>query len=92
MLKAALDRDNRSRPFEKPIKQFGEIVVSDPMLLAKLEATSDANSFIGTYCRLAAEKGIHFTAQEVSIVVQEQKTGNDWVIPRVVLNIVRERF
>lgn len=92
MLKAVLERDMQNRPFEKTIKQFGEIVMSDPALLAKLEETSDAESFIATYCKLAAEKGIHFTPDDMRIVVQEQKHGSNWVIPKVVLNIVRERF
>jgi pectin methylesterase-like acyl-CoA thioesterase len=92
MLKAALERDTHNRPFEKTIKQFGEIVMSEPELMAKLERTYDANSFIATYCSLASERGIHFTADDMRIVVQEQKQGKDWVIPKAVLNLVRERF
>lgn len=92
MLKAAMERDSKSRPFEKTIKQFGEIVMTDPTLLAKLEETRDAESFISTYCRLAADRGIYFGPDDLRIVVQEQKHGSNWVIPKVVLNIVRERF
>ena len=92
MLKAALDRDTQNRPFERSIKQFGEIVMAEPALLAKLEETRDANSFIATYCKLASEKGIHFTPDDMRIVVQEQKQGSNWVIPKAVLNIVRERL
>ena len=92
MLKAAEERDSMNRPFEKEIKKFGEIVMSSPELLAKLEETSDAESFITTYCKLAAEEGINFTPSDMRIVVQEQKQGSNWVIPKVVLNIVRERF
>jgi len=92
MLKAALERDTQNRPFEKSIKQFGEIVMAEPALLAKLEETRDANSFIATYCKLASETGIHFTPDDMRIVAQEQKQGSNWVIPKAVLNIVRERF
>ena len=92
MLKTAMERDNKNRPFEKTIKQFGEIVMTDPTLLAKLEETRDAESFISAYCKLAAERGIHFRPDEMRIVVQEQKQGSNWIIPKVVLNIFRERF
>ena len=92
MLKAALERDALNRPFEKSMRQFGEIVMHDPKLLEKLEATSDAESFISTYCHLAAAMGIHFTPDDLRIVVQEQKNGSNWIIPKVVTNMVRERF
>lgn len=92
MLKTAFERDSQNRPFEKSIKQFGEIVMSEPVLLAKLEETRDANSFFAAYCKMASEKDIHFTPDDMRIVVQEQKQGSNWVIPRAVLNILRERF
>lgn len=92
MLKAALERDTQNRPFEKSIKQFGEIVMAEPALLAKLEETRDADSFIATYCKLAAERDIHFSPSDMRIAVQEQKQGSNWVIPKPVLNIVREIF
>ncbi len=91
MLKAALERDSQNRPFEKSIKQFGEIVMNDPTLLAKLEETRDADTFIAAYCKMAADKGIYFKPDDMRIVIQEQKQGSNWVIPKVVLNIVRER-
>lgn len=92
MLKAALERDTLSRPFEKEIKKFGELVLSEPEILTQLEKTSDSESFISTYCQLAANKDIHFTPAELRIVVQEQKQGSNWVIPKVVLSLIRERF
>jgi hypothetical protein len=92
MLKAAKERDALNRPFEKSMRQFGEIVMHDTKMLAKLDATRDAHDFINTYCHLAAEKGIYFTPDELRIVVQEQKNGSDWVLPKVVTNIVRELF
>jgi hypothetical protein len=92
MLKAALERDTENRPFEKPIKQFGELVMAEPELLAKLDKARDADDFIAMYCKLAAERGIHFTPDDLRIVVQEQKHGSNWVIPKAVLNLVREIF
>lgn len=92
MLEKALMRDAQNRSFEAEVRKFGEILKDDPALLAKLEATSDAHSFIATYVNLAAEKGIHFTADNMKIIVQEQKTGHNWIIPKSVLIMVRERF
>lgn len=92
MLDSALARDTNNRSFEKEVRKFGEILKEDNALLAKLEATSDADSFIAMYVAMAAQKGIHFTADDMKIVVQEQKTGTNWLIPKVVLMMVRERF
>jgi len=92
MLENAIARDANNRAFEKEVRKFGEILKGDQSLLAKLEDTADADSFIATYVSMAAEKGIHFTADDMKIVVQEQKTGHDWIIPKVVLMMVRERF
>ncbi|MFV1922324.1 MAG: hypothetical protein ACMZ63_06965 [Methylotenera sp.] len=92
MLHSALERDANNRAFEKEVRKFGEILKDDDAMLAKLEATSDADSFIAAYVNMAAQKGIHFTADDMKIVVQEQKTGHDWLIPKVVLMMVRERF
>lgn len=92
MIESALARDTHSRAFEVEIKKFGEIVMSEPRYMAMLEETTDPNSFISTYIKLAAEKGIYFTAADMKIVVQEQKHGTNWVLPKAVLNIVRERF
>lgn len=92
MLDAALERDTNNRLFEKEVRKFGEIIKGNDALLAKLEETSDANSFIATYIDMAAQEGIHFTVDDMKIVVQEQKTGHDWLIPKVVLMMVRERF
>lgn len=92
MLDSALERDANNRAFEKEVRKFGEILKNDDALLARLEATSDAASFIAAYVSMAAQKGIYFTADDMKIVVQEQKTGHDWLIPKVVLMMVRERF
>jgi hypothetical protein len=92
MLEKAMMRDAQNRSFEVEVRKFGEILKDDAALLARLEATSDAHSFITTYVNMAAEKGIHFTADNMKVIVQEQKTGHNWIIPKSVLNMVRERF
>ncbi len=92
MLQAALARDAQSRPFEKTIKQFGEVVLNNPALLAKLDESPDKESFIQLYRQLAGEQGIHFSREELLIVVQEQKQGSNWVIPKAVLRLIAERF
>ena len=90
MIESAKERDATNRTFEKEVRKFGEIVLKDPTIIQKLELSKDADSFIETYCRLAAEKGIHFTRDDMRIVVQEQKTGSDWLIPKAVLQLARE--
>ncbi|MEJ2631401.1 MAG: Nif11-like leader peptide family natural product precursor [Acidihalobacter sp.] len=92
MIKSALDRDQQSRAFEKPIKQFGELVVADPALLDRLDEAPDKDSFVDLYCGLAADRGIHFSRDEMLVAVQEQKHGSNWVIPNVVLRMIAERF
>lgn len=90
MIKSAAERDAHNRAFERPVRQFGEIVLTDPSILKKLEQTKDADDFLSTYCQLAADRGIHFTKDELRVVVQEQKTGTNWLIPKTVLGLARE--
>ena len=92
MLKSALERDQMARTFEPVIRQFGEIVKSDPALYQKLEATPDKDSFIDLYVQLGAENGCVFNRDDLLVAVQEQKQGSNWVIPKSVLRLVRERF
>lgn len=92
MLESALERDIEARPFEKVIRQFGEIVKSDPALYEKLDKTPDRDSFIDTYIALGAEHGCVFSREDLLIVVQEQKQGSNWVIPKSVLRLIAERF
>lgn len=92
MLQAAQERDAQARPFEKNIKRFGEAVMADPGLLQKLDNTPDKETFIQMYRDLAAGSGIHFSRDELLIAVQEQKQGSNWVIPKVVLRMIADRF
>ena len=92
MLEKALQRDAESRPFEKEIKKLGEILMADPSLLEKLDTTPDKNAFIDMYLAMGKERGLHFTREDLLIVVQEQKHGHDWVLPRKVIRMIADRF
>ena len=92
MLDSALERDLKARPFEKDIRQLGEILKEDPSLIDQLDQTPDKESFIDLYVSLGAERGIEFTREDLLIVVQEQKQGSNWVIPKPVLRLIADRF
>ena len=92
MLESALERDQEARPFEKVIRQFGEIVKSDSSLYDRLDKTPDKDSFIDLYVTLGAEQGCMFSREDLLVVVQEQKQGRNWVIPKPVLRLIAERF
>jgi hypothetical protein len=92
MLEKGLQRDTEARPFEKEMRKFGEMLLKEPSLLAKLDATPDKKSFIDLYLRLAKDRGISFSKNDLLIAVQEQKHGHNWVLPKPVLMMVREKF
>ena len=92
MLEKALQRDIESRPFEKEMKKFGEILLKEPNLLDQLDKTPDKNAFIDLYCKLARDRGISFSKDDLLIAVQEQKHGKNWILPKPVLMMVREKF
>lgn len=92
MLDSALERDQKARPFEKTIRQLGEIVKDDPAMYERLSQTPDRDSFIDMYVAMGDEQGLHFTRDELLVAVQEQKQGKDWVIPKKVLGLIAERF
>jgi hypothetical protein len=92
MLEKALQRDAQSRPFEREMKAFGEILLNDHALLEKLDATPDKKSFIDMYLTLAKERGIHFSREDLLIAVQEQKQGQDWILPKKVIRMIADRF
>ena len=92
MLDSALERDQKARPFEKVIRQLGEIIKDDPTLYDQLSKTPDKESFVDLYVSLGADRGCKFTRDDLLIVVQEQKQGSNWVIPKSVLRLIAERF
>jgi hypothetical protein len=92
MLEKALQRDAESRYFEKEIKKFGEVLMADPALIEKLDTTPTKSAFIDMYCDLAKERGISFSKSDLLIAVQEQKQGQDWIIPKKVLRMIADRF
>lgn len=71
---------------------FGEILMNDPGLLERLDATPDKKAFIDMYLTLAKERGIHFSREDLMIVVQEQKQGHDWILPKKVIRMIADRF
>lgn len=92
MLKSAADEYEKARPYEKTIRQFGEILKNDNELYQKLEETPDKESFIEMYLNMAAEQGFNFSRDELMVAVHEQKHGQDWVIPSKVQRLIRDRF
>jgi hypothetical protein len=92
MLEKAQQRDQDSRAFERDIKSFGEILLQEPALLEKLDATPNKTAFMDLYCSLAKERGLHFSHANLLIAIQEQKQGQDWIIPKPVLRMIVERF
>ena len=92
MLEKALQRDIESRPFEKEMKKFGEILLKEPNLLDQLDKTPDKHAFVDLYCKLARDRGISFSKDDLLIAVQEQKHGKNWILPKPVLMMVREKF
>ena len=92
MLEKALQRDAESRPFEREMKAFGEILLSEPSLLDKLDMTPDKKAFIDAYLAMAKERGIHFSREDLMIAVQEQKQGSDWILPKKVIRMIADRF
>jgi len=92
MLEKALQRDAESRVFEKEIKKLGEIIMADPSLLDRLDMTPDKSAFIDMYMKMAQERGINFTRDDLMIAVQEQKQGHDWILPKKVIRMIADRF
>lgn len=92
MLEKALQRDAESRPFEREIKKFGEILLAQPALLEKLDMSPDKGAFIDMYIKMAKEHGISFSHEDLMIVVQEQKQGQDWILPKKVIRMIADRF
>jgi hypothetical protein len=92
MLESAAEKYQKERPFEKTIRQLGEIIKDDPAMFDRLDKTPDKESFMDAYVTLGAEKGLHFSKEDLLVAVQEQKQGKDWVIPKKVLRLIAERF
>jgi hypothetical protein len=92
MLDSALERDQKARPFEKVIRQFGEVLNEDDNLFDQLDKTPDKDSFIDLYIALGAQHDCIFSREALLIAVQEQKMGTNWVIPKKVLRLIGDRF
>jgi len=92
MLEKAMQQYAEARPFEKEIKKFGEILLAEPALMEQLDTAPTKERFIDMYLSMAKERGIHFTREDLLIVVQEQKQGQDWILPRKVILMIAALF
>jgi hypothetical protein len=92
MLETAKERDKQARAFEAKMREFGEMIKDDSAILTQLDRTPDKDAFINLYCRLGADRGCHFSRENVLVAVQEQKTGQNWIIPRNILTMIADRF
>lgn len=88
MLEKAQERYEQERAFEKEIKKFGEQIKNDRAILDQLDECTDKDAFMDLYISLAKERGITFTKEDMKIAVQEQKQGQDWIIPRNILLMI----
>jgi hypothetical protein len=44
------------------------------------------------YMAMAKERGLKFTRDDLLIAVQEQKQGQDWILPKKVIRMIADRF
>lgn len=92
MLEKAQERYEQERAFEKEIRKFGELIKNDTAVLDQLDECPDKDAFCDLYISLAKERGITFSKEDIEIAVQEQKQGQDWIIPRKILLMIVNRF
>jgi hypothetical protein len=92
MFRSLKEEKMRERPFEVGMKKFAEILGSDPMLQKTLkdavEGGVDREGFKELYIKIAAAKGVRFSADELEIAMQEQKQGKDKLLPTFVQKLV----
>ena len=92
MLKSVREELMHSRAFEGEMRKFAEIVPKNPALQKQLQAAVDGGidrkGFQDIYVRRADEHGIHFTAEQMEIAMQEQKQGKDKVLPLMVQKLI----
>jgi hypothetical protein len=92
MLKAVREELMHSRAFEAEMRKFAEIVPKNAALQKQLQAAVDGGidrkGFQDLYVRLALDNGMHFTAEQMEIAMQEQKQGKDKVLPLMVQKLI----
>jgi hypothetical protein len=92
MLRSVREELMHSRAFETEMRKFAEIVSKNAALQKQLQASVDGGidrkGFRDLYIRLAVEHGIHFTADQMEIAMQEQKQGKDKILPLMVQKLV----
>ena len=92
MLASLSEELKHSRAFEQDMRKFADIITSTPDLQEKLTAAVDGgisrDGFRDFYVSCASEHGIHFTAEQMEIAMQEQKQGKDKVLPSMVQKLI----
>lgn len=58
------------------LDEFRHLVLHDPELQAQLRAISDRRAFSERMVELAAERGYHFTAEQIEAALAEAR--RDW--------------
>lgn len=89
MLETVRQSVAQERAYESVMREFGELVERDPTIQSRLDAVSDKDGLAELYVQIGSENGFHFTADQVRIVMQEQKQGSNWILPRCVQVIMR---
>lgn len=92
MLEVVRQDNLQQRPFDEAIRQFGAAVASDRGIQATLNAAIDQgmsrDDWVALYVRLAGERGLHFSAEQLQVAMQEQKQGKDKILPSAVQKMV----
>lgn len=92
MLQSLKEAKLRERPFEVDMKKFAEILATDSALQKTLkdavEGGVDRAGFRDLYIKLAREKGLTFSPEELEVAMQEQKQGKDKLLPSFVQKLV----
>lgn len=89
MLESVRQTVENERSYEGVMRAFGEVLQEDPELQTRLDQVVDKDEFARLYVDLGAQKGYDFTLDQVLTVIQEQKQGSNWVLPRYAQTVMR---
>lgn len=88
MLESVRQVTSQEREFEQSIRKFGEVLLGDMAIQAKLTAAIDnglsRDDWVALYVSLASDNGQKFTTEQMKIAMQEQKQGKDKILPSIV--------
>jgi hypothetical protein len=89
MLESVRQIVENERSYEGVMRTFGEILQEDPELQARLDQVVDKDEFARLYVELGTQKGYEFSLDQMLTVMQEQRQGSNWVLPRCAQIIMR---